>query len=173
MIEEEGDRVALTGQEIDEVKVSHLGTSQYSPASYSFYYGVRCNVEGLEKQVKARMKIKSKGLIRRELVDIEWKGGELADELNRDNELKKRLLQHVRESKEWRGPWPVEIFPDKKTGIVWITTTKYVSPFPKSATPFQLPNDLTPSETSLKLYNAIARVIRKRVSPRVTYSQTD
>lgn len=165
MIEEEGDRVALTGQEIDEVKVSHLGASQYSPASYSFYYGVRCNVEGIEKQVKGRMKIHKKGLIRREIVDIRWEGGELAGELNRNEELKKRLLQHARTSKEWRGPWHLEIFPDKKAGIIWITTTKYMPPFPKSVKPFEVPEDLMPSETSFKLYNAIAKHMRNITSP--------
>lgn len=157
MSEEAGDRVALTGQEIDVVKVSHLGG--YG-SSYSFYYGVRCDVEGIKKQMRARMKIQTKGLIRREAVDFKWFGGELADELNRDDELKKQLLQQlktdVRDS--------VEISPDKKAGIVWITTTKVMPPFPKSATPFSIPDDIMPSETSFKSYNAIARHIRNRSS---------
>jgi len=156
--EEAEDSVTLTGQEIDVVKVSHLGG--YG-SSYSFYYGVRCDVEGIEKQMRARMKIQTKGLIRREVVDFKWVGGELADELNRDDELKKQLLQQleidVRDS--------VEISPDKKAGIVWITTTQAMSPFPKSATPFSILDDIMPSETSFKSYNAIARHIRNRPSP--------
>jgi len=157
MIEEEGDRVALTGQEIDVVRVSHLGG--YG-SSYSFYYGVRCDVEGIEKQIRARMKIQTRGLIRRKVVDFKWVGGELADELNRDDALKEQLLQQlktdVRDS--------VEISPDKKAGIVWITTAKTMPPFPKSATPFSIPYDIMPSEMSFESYNAIARHIRNRSS---------
>jgi RNase P/RNase MRP subunit p30 len=40
MIEEEGNRVALTGQEIDIVKVSYFGGTDYQAAHYSIYYGV-------------------------------------------------------------------------------------------------------------------------------------
>jgi len=156
--EEAEDSVTLTGQEIDVVKVSHLGG--YG-SSYSFHYGVRCDVEGIEKQMRAQLKIQTKGLIRREVVDFKWVGGELADELNRDDALKEQLLQQlktdVRDS--------VEISPDKKTGIVWITTTKAMPPFPKSATPFSIPDDIMPSEMSFKSYNAIARHIRNRPSP--------
>lgn len=158
MNEEEGDRIALTGQEIDIVKVSHLG--RYG-SSYSFYYGVWCDVEGIERQIRARMKIQAKGLIKRKVIDFKWVGGELAVELNRDDALKEQLLQQlktdVRDS--------VEISPDKKAGIVWITTTKDMPPFPKSATPFSIPDDIMPSETSFKSYNAIARHIRNRSSP--------
>ena len=158
MIEEGGDCVALRGQEIDVIKVNH--TRAYGAGSYSFYYGVRRDVEGIEKRVKARMKIQAKGLARREVIDFKWVGGGLADELNRDEALKAQLLRqlktNVRDS--------VEAFPDKKAGVVWITTTKYVSPFPKSATPFSIPDDIMPSETSFRLYNAIANHIRNEAS---------
>ena len=157
MSEEEEDRVTLKGQEIDVVKVSHLGG--YG-SSYSFYFGVQCDAEGIENQIRARMKIQTKGLIRRTVVDFKWVGGELADELNRDDALKEQLLQQlktdVRDS--------VEISPDKKAGIVWITTTKAMPPFPKSATPFSIPDDIMPPEMSFKSYNAIARHIRDRSS---------
>ena len=159
MIEEEGDCVALRGQEIDIVKINHMRA--YGAASYSFYYGVRRDVEGIEKQVKTRMKIQAKGLTRREVIDFKWIGGELADELNRDDTLKAQLLRqlkiNVRDC--------VEIFADKKAGVVWITTTKYMSPFPKSATPFSVPDDIMPSETSFRLYNAIANHIRNETPP--------
>lgn len=157
MIEEEGDRVAITGQEIDVVKVSHLGG--YG-SSYSFYYGVRCDVEGIEKQIRARMKLQTKGLISRKVVDFKWVGGELADELNRDDALKEQLLQQLKT--DLRDS--VEISPDKKAGIIWITTTKAMPPFPKSATPFSIPDDIMPSEMSFESYNAIARHIRNRSS---------
>ena len=109
------------------------------------------------------MKPQTKGLIRRKVVDLKWEGGELADELNRDDKIKKHLLQQLKEGK---GSGQVrDVSPDKKAGIVWITTTKYMPPFPKSVTPFSIPDDLMPSETSFKFYNAIARVIRNRASP--------
>jgi hypothetical protein len=159
MIEEEGNRVALAGQEIDEVKVIHIGAGGYGPASYSFYYGVRRHVEGVEKLFRVRMKIQTKGFIRREVVDFKWVGGELSDELNRDDELNKHLLQQLKTDVR---RYAIEISPDKKTGIVWIITTKYMPPFPRSVTPFSIPDDLMPSETT---FNAIARLIRNKVSP--------
>jgi hypothetical protein len=158
MIEEEGDCVALRGQEIDIVKVNY--TRAYGAASYSFYYGVRRDVERIERQVKARMKIQAKGLTRRKVINFKWVGGELADELNRDNALTVQLLRQLKTTVRDR----VEIFPDKKAGVVWITTTKYMSPFPKSATPFSIPDDIMPSETSFRLYNAIANHIRNEAS---------
>ena len=158
MIEEGGDCVTLRRQEIDIVKVNH--TRVYGAASYSFYYGVRRDVKGSEAQVKARMKIQAKGLTRREVVDFKWIGGELADELNRDDTLKAQLLRQLKINP--RGS--VDIFPDKKAGVVWIATTKYMSPFPKSATPFSIPDEIMPSKTSFRLYNTIATHIRNEDS---------
>ncbi|UCC27411.1 MAG: hypothetical protein JSW29_04835 [Candidatus Bathyarchaeota archaeon] len=162
MIEEEGNRVALAGQEIDEVKVTHIGGGGYGPASYSIYYGVRRHVEGVEKLFRVRMKIQIKGSIRREVIDFKWVGGELADDLNKDDELNKHLLQQLKTDVR---RYAIEISPDKKAGIVWIITTKYMPPFPRSVTPFSIPDDLMPSESTFQSYNAIARLIRNRVSP--------
>ncbi len=161
MIEEGGNRVSLDGQEIDVVKVRRFpGGGGYGPPIYTFYYGVQCNVEGIANQVKARMKIQTKGLLGREAIDFKWVGGEIADKLNGDIALKVQLLQQlkidVRDS--------VEIVPDKKAGVVWITTSKYVSPFPKSATPYSIPEDIMPSPTNFRLYNAIAKHIRSTTS---------
>jgi len=156
MVDEEGDRVALNGQEIDVVKVRRSGGGEYGPASYSFYYGICRNAKGIER-MKARMKNETKGLLGREIVDFKWVGGELANKLNGDEVLKELLLQQLRTDVRER----VEIFPDKKARVIWITTSKYVSLFPKSVTPFSIPEDIMPSESSFRVYNTIAKHVRK------------
>ena len=164
MIEEEGDHVTLTGQEIDVVKVSYYGRSDISAAHYDVDYGLKCNVDKVEKKVKAQTKFQTKGFIRGKIVDFKWVGGELADELNKDDALKKQLLKQLK-GKGYSKSYEISIFPDKKAGIVWITTTKYMPPFPMSVKPFEVPEDLMPSETSFKLYNAIAKHMRNIASP--------
>lgn len=152
MIEEEGNLIGLTGQEIDIAKVSYhvrAGANDIAPGYYYVDYGVRCNVEEVEKQVQARMKVQKKGLIRMKIVDIKWVGGELADELNKV--VDDALLQQFIEGKAYP---PDKIFSDKKAGIVWIRTMRMYNP-----------KNIMPSERSFEVYNAIAELIRNIASP--------
>ena len=148
--------MSLKGQAIDVVKARRFSGGEYGPPSYSFYYGVCCDVQGIER-VSTRMRIETKGLLGREIIDLKWVGGELAEQLNRDKVLKEQLLQQLKAN----GSESIEISPDKKAGVVWITTTKHVSPFPKSTMPFSIPDDIMPSEARFKLYTTIAKYIRK------------
>ena len=141
-------------------KSAILWGGQYGPATYTFYYGIQCNLEGIDNQVKARMKIQTKGLLGREAIDFKWVGGDIADKLNGDDALKEQLLQQLKiDARD-----SVEIVPDKKAGVIWITTSKYMSPFPKSATPHSVPEDIMPSLTDFRLYNAIAKHVRSTTS---------
>lgn len=60
---------------------------------YAYHYVVRGDVEGLEKQLKANVKLITKGFIRREVINFQWVGGDLAQLLNADADLSKLLLR--------------------------------------------------------------------------------
>jgi len=180
--------LALTGQSIDMVKVSYYGGSEFDPISrYDVDYGVRGNVKDVEDQVRVHVMIKTKGILsdelkwvggrrtvgKSEIIDLRWEGGELANELNRDDELKKSLLQQIKEASALTARkfaagaimFLPEVFPDKKARMVWIRMSYLMSPLlgPLSSWLGEL-NDLMPSETSFRSYNTIANLIRKRVS---------
>ena len=60
----------------------------------SFYctYHTRANVEGLEKTLDVEGEPKKKGFLSKEVVDYQWKGGDLAQQLNANTDLKNRLI---------------------------------------------------------------------------------
>jgi hypothetical protein len=62
---------------------------------YDYHYVVRAKVEGLESKLEAEFKPieKRKGLFGKEVVGFQWEGGELAQRLNADSNLKNMLLK--------------------------------------------------------------------------------
>jgi len=60
---------------------------------YYCHYVVQANVEGLEDKLNAKAKSITKGFLSREIVDFRWEGGELAQRLNADAELRNMLLR--------------------------------------------------------------------------------
>ena len=60
----------------------------------SFLHHIVKGMEGKsESDLKVEMKEEKKGFVSKKLVDINWKGGKLADLLNGDAELKKKILE--------------------------------------------------------------------------------
>jgi len=66
----------------------------------------------------AELHTKKRGLLRREVVDIEWRGGTLADTLNGDLTLKQNLLIELRRN----GPLDIQIAPEPVYRCVRIET---------------------------------------------------
>jgi len=60
---------------------------------YYYHYVVQTNVEGLEGKLEAEVKPVTKGFLSKEVVDFSWEGGELAQRLNADSELRNMLLR--------------------------------------------------------------------------------
>jgi len=81
--------------------------------AYQYHYVVRTNVEGFEDQLKAESKPVKKGLLSKEVVDLKWEGGQIAQTLNLDNDLKSVLLKNELDK--------VVLKVDRKQQIVTIT----------------------------------------------------
>jgi len=60
--------------------------------SYYCTYHTRVNVEGLGNMLDVEGEPTKKGFIRKDVVDYQWKGGDLAQRLNADADLKNMLI---------------------------------------------------------------------------------
>ena len=89
--------VKIENRNIDLVEVSRIGAggSEGGPGHlvYRYNYVVKANVGNLENKLKAEAKQIKKGLLNSEIIDYNWEGGELAQLLNTDSELKNMLLE--------------------------------------------------------------------------------
>ena len=89
--------VKVEGRNIDLVEVSRIGAGGSSGGPghlvYRYNYVVKANVGNLENKLKAEAKQIKKGLLNSEIIDYNWEGGELAQLLNTDSELKNMLLE--------------------------------------------------------------------------------
>ena len=95
-------RVKIENRNIDSVQVEtvHPGgwvigdESNRVPFNvFNYHYVVQANVEGLENRLNAEVKPITKGFLSKEVVDFRWEGGELAQRLNADSELRNMLLR--------------------------------------------------------------------------------
>jgi len=84
----------IEGRNIDivQVEIEQAG-DDYPYMKYHYHYVVLLNVEGLEKRLQVKVKPNRKGLLSREIVNYRWEGGELAQRLNGDPELRSMLLR--------------------------------------------------------------------------------
>lgn len=127
IIEDEENQIALTGQSFDIIKITYYGGgSQYDPVS-RFYvkYGLLCDVNrSNEKQFQAEIKLRTKGIIKKRVLGLSWKGGKLADILNEDKEMNNFILQKLLRGVRILDPmyYTPSVSPDRKKGIVWIST---------------------------------------------------
>jgi len=118
--------VKVDGRNIDLVEVTRIGVGGSSAAGggtggrlvYRYNYVVKANVGNLEDKLKAEAKQIKKGFLNREIIDYEWEGGELAQLLNADSEVKNMLLE--------LGSPHLMVIPNQKDQYVEITTA--VSP---------------------------------------------
>ena len=85
--------VKIEGKDIDLIQIVRQSTGNTAQLMYQYHYLVCANVEGLENKLKAESKPITKGLLSKEVIDLKWDGGEIAQLLNSDSELKKILLK--------------------------------------------------------------------------------
>jgi len=71
-----------------------------------------------KEDLKTELKAEKKGMVRRKLVDVRWEGA-LAEKLNSDSDLKKKLLQSETDN--------VKIEPDEKNDCIRITLQKGIN----------------------------------------------
>ncbi len=117
--------VKVEGRNIDLVEVSRLAQvvgSRGGPGHlvYRYNYVVKANVGNLENKLKAEAKQIKKGFLSSEIIDYNWEGGELAQLLNADSELKNMLLG--------LGAPHLMVIPNKKDQYVGITPVFHRQP---------------------------------------------
>lgn len=95
------------------VKIGGVGINKPGSILYKYQYVSRVNVGEREKDLNASIEYETKGLIKKELVNFYWRGGQLAQNLNADTELKELLARS--------GIPPLVIHANKKDGYVAIS----------------------------------------------------
>jgi hypothetical protein len=164
--------VKVEGRNIDLVEVTRIGVGGSGASSgggtgghlvYRYNYVVKANVGNLENKLKAEAKQIKKGFLNREIIDYEWEGGELAQLLNADSELKNMLLE--------LGSPHLMVIPNEKDQYVEITTA--VSPITTIVIGgIPVKYELTvgrkafPTREAFEAYDRIAQHIRKILSAR-------
>jgi len=130
---------------------------------YDYHYVVRVKVEGLESKLEAKFKPikKRKGLFGKEVVGFQWEGGELAQRLNSDSDLKNMLLKE--------GLHRLLIKPEKEHQCVRITPPTGLETFSfdfDSQHPAILGRKAFPTREAFEIYDKIAQHIRSIASAR-------
>ncbi len=87
--------IKVKGQNVDLVQLLMRGMAGPMGAAgvFDVHFVVRGNLEGKEEQLKAEAKEKKEGFVKKKLIDVQWKGGRLAELLNEDGELRNLLIK--------------------------------------------------------------------------------
>jgi hypothetical protein len=130
---------------------------------YDYHYVVRAKVAGLESKLEAELKPteKRKGLFGKEVVGYQWEGGDLAQRLNSDSDLKNMLLKE--------GIYRLWISPEKKQQCVRITPMtrpETVTRFDFGHHPVIVGRKAFPTREAFEVYDKIAQHIRSIASAR-------
>jgi hypothetical protein len=138
------------------VKIGGVGLSKPGSILYKYQFVSRVDVGEREKDINAHIEYQTKGLVKKELVDFNWQGGRLAQDLNVDAELKELL--------ERSGIPPLVIHANKKDGYVAISEGQAIGGWMRSEKGGMF--DLTigkhnfPSQQAFALYDKIMSHIR-------------
>lgn len=119
-----------------EIGPSISGGKELSKPKFDFHHIVRGLAGKSPDDLKAELKASTKGLIRKEVVDVTWEGGRLAAALAADTDLKRRLMEHqaseINVSADEKNncirieyPAKVKDVVEKKGFIVKETTTRF------------------------------------------------
>lgn len=91
--------IRIEGHDLDLLQVermirgeAHQEEMQDYYHLFAYHYVVRTKVENLQKTLKANIKPLTKGFFRREITGFRWEGGDLAQRLNADSDLRNMLL---------------------------------------------------------------------------------
>jgi hypothetical protein len=171
--------VKVEGRNLDLVQVGKISASASDPMllpgqsgytrergqgsiKYDYHYVVREKVAGLESKLEAEFKPieKRKGLFGKEVVGFQWEGGELAQRLNSDSNLKNMLLKE--------GIHRLLIKPEKEHQCVRITppTGAEALSFDFGRHPSIIGRKAFPTREAFEVYDKIAHHIRSIASAR-------
>jgi len=148
--------VKVEGRNIDLVEVirSFTGTRELSQIVYRYNYAVKANVGDLKDKLKAEAKQSAPA------IDYKWEGGELAQLLNADSELKNMLLG--------LGSPNLMVIPNKKDQYVGITPIVSSTSIVISGIPVKydmiVGRKAFPTREAFEAYDRIAQHIRSILS---------
>jgi len=112
--------VRVVNRNIDFVE---LGETRGELSYFRCNYVVQAKVNGPEDRLKAKGKPVRKSFLSGQAIDFKWKGGELAQVLNGDANLRDKLYR-ITSGLLWEAPYvPLETKPDKKHQRVKIRTS--------------------------------------------------
>ena len=142
--------VRVVNRNIDLVELEGRIRGEFRYGEYGS--GFRCNyivqakVNGLEERLEAKLDVVTKGFLRREFVDFKWKGGELAQVLNGDANLRTTRYGSL------------EIKPDKKHQRVRIREVSAIGLY------YATPELAFPTIEAFETFDRIAQHIRNITS---------
>lgn len=101
--------------DLGNVRGIPIGTKDKIPFEYHHIFRAEIAKEGA---IKAKLKKKTKGIVGKEVIDISWEGGQLAEMLNLNNEIKSAILRFIQNEDS------MKIEPDKKNKIFRIVYSR-------------------------------------------------
>ncbi len=124
--------IKVTGREFDLVTIRWKGTTRGSydlgkahgipiatkeKIPFEYHHIVRAEITN-EGAMKAKLKKKTKGVVGKEVTDVSWEGGRLAEVLNSNAQLKASLMKFIEHEDG------MKIEPDKKNKIFRIVYSR-------------------------------------------------
>ena len=149
--------IKVRGKEFNFIEVilkKSGGDESATEKRYTVNYVVNFDVKELKENMKARIRWKTKGLIRKETLGAKWIGSKLAKKLNGDESLTDALVRGRQDGILKRIN--IDIEPDGKKPYVRIK----VYHFWKSSWKWMTRKVTEPSKQALEWYNTIAKHIR-------------
>jgi|GEM_PF-3937983 len=138
-------RVLIEGRDIDSIDVEGIYSSatQAGPAvtrkvlhlsSVNLVYVLKCSFQGKKDLLKTKLHVKRKGLLNPKVVEINWEGSALAQELNNDEEVNDLLWQSIGQL----SARDIEVKTDEDTSKVRIHVRDDRQVFQGELPPFQM-----------------------------------
>jgi hypothetical protein len=162
LVQVERESLRATQPNLQPGEKSYTRERAQGSLRYDYHYLVRANVASLENKLKAELKPieKRKGLFGKEIVGYQWEGGELAQRLNSDSDLKNMLLKG--------SIHRLSVVPEKEKQCVRITPLSgpETLDFNFGLHPIILGRRMFPTRETFGIYDKIAQHIRGLAGPR-------
>ncbi len=160
--------IKVAGREFDLVTIRWKGTTRGSydlgkvggipiatkdKIPFEYHHIFRAEIAN-EGAAKAKLKKKTKGIVGKEVIDVSWEGGRLAEMLNSNNEINSAILRFIQNEDG------MKIEPDKKNKIFRIVYSRPTELKFGLAHGFKFDRRLLPKE-AIDVMDKIAIVTRK------------
>ena len=136
-------KITLKGRQIDEIQLfghfeaedrNRFGGGGADLEAVDVNYTMHGDVKGKKKLLEAELKVKRTGLVHRKVVEMQWKGGALADKLNNDAAVTELLWQSL--GKLSARDIEVKLDEDAGAAIIHVRDDRQV--FTQKLPPFQM-----------------------------------